>query len=52
MSTREEEKISADQAQPVVVYSRAICGLCWICRWHLWMGGVDCEIRSIDSDNS
>jgi len=42
----------AGPAVRVVVYSRAICGLCWICRWHFWSAGLDYEVRDVDTDQS
>jgi len=36
----------------VLVYSRAACGLCWVCRFQFWMAGLDYEVKSIDTDKT
>lgn len=42
----------AGPADKVVVFSRAICGLCWICRWHFWSAGLEYEVHDVDADQS
>lgn len=36
----------------VLMYARVTCGLCWLCKWHLWRNGIDYDVRGIDTDRS
>jgi len=35
---------------PVLVFSRAVCGLCWLCRYHFWAAGLAYEVRERGSE--
>eukprot|EP00277_Geminigera_cryophila_P044760 CAMPEP_0173081994 /NCGR_PEP_ID=MMETSP1102-20130122/17805_1 /TAXON_ID=49646 /ORGANISM="Geminigera sp., Strain Caron Lab Isolate" /LENGTH=127 /DNA_ID=CAMNT_0013957083 /DNA_START=363 /DNA_END=743 /DNA_ORIENTATION=- len=42
--------------EKALVFSRAICTLCWICRYHFWVPGLDYEntpqVREKNTDKS
>mmetsp|Transcript_12724 Transcript_12724/g.20022 ORF Transcript_12724/g.20022 Transcript_12724/m.20022 type:complete len:95 (+) Transcript_12724:189-473(+) len=39
-----------EQTDRVVVYSRNLCGLCWICRFHFTIAGLDYDLKDIDGE--